>query len=380
MADRVDVIVVGAGVVGLAVGRALAQSGREIVVLDRHDRIGQETTSRNSGVVHAGMYYPTGSLKAKLCVRGRDLLYQYCDERGIAYRRTGKIIVAQSEQIDALHALQKKGAANGVRDLQLLSNTEIHEMEPALRCAAGLYSPSTGIIDVHEYITSLWADLEAGGGVVAFNSRLVHASAAADGFVATVESGASVTRLSCRWLINAAGLHAAQLLRQIDGYPASRYRTAHFTKGNYFAFGGRSPFRHLVYPIPGEGGLGIHATLDLGGALRFGPDVEWVEKLDYAVDPKRADAFYGVIRQYWPGIPDGTLQPAYAGIRPKLDGANAAAADFVIEDEAAHSTPGLINLLGIESPGLTCSLAIAEYVLGRLSASDGLPGAASRRS
>lgn len=365
MADRVDVIVIGAGVIGLAVGRALAQSGRAVVVIDRHDRVGQETSSRNSGVIHSGIYYPTGSLKAKLCVRGRELLYRYCAERGIAHRRTGKIVVAQQDQIAALEALRQKAVANGVYDLQWLSGAEVAELEPLVRCAAGLLSPATGIIDVHEYLVGLWGDLERAQGTVVFGSEVSAVSADGDGLTVTVDGGAAT--VSCRWLVNAGGLHAIGLLRRIVGYPPTRCRTAHFAKGNYFAYRGGKPFSHLVYPMPDEHGLGVHATLDLDGTTRFGPDVEWIDEPHYDVDPVRADSFYHAIRQYWPTIPSGSLHPAYAGVRPKLVGAGASAADFVIEDESTHTVPGLINLLGMESPGLTASLAVAEQVLQSVS-------------
>lgn len=368
MIDDIDVVVVGAGVCGLAIARALALTGREVVVLEKHVRVGQETSSRNSGVIHSGIYYPADSSKAKFCVRGRDLLYEYCARQGIAYRRLGKVIVAQENQLDALMALRARGALNGVSDLQLLTASQVRKIEPRLDCAAGLFSPSTGIIDVHEYLMSLWADLEAAHGTIAFASELMQASSSGDRFVVTVRSaGATTSRLRCKWLINSAGLHAIELLTRIEGYPQHLRKTPHWAKGSYFAFHGGKPFNHLVYPMPSEAGLGVHATLDLSGAVRFGPDVEWVAEPSYDVDAQRADAFYAAIRQYWPDIPAGSLQPAYAGIRPKLAGAGATtAADFLIEDHSAHCMPGLINLLGIESPGLTSSLAIAEYVSSSL--------------
>jgi L-2-hydroxyglutarate oxidase LhgO len=363
MSDSVDTVVIGAGAIGLAVARAVAMTGRDVIVVERHRRIGEETSSRNSGVIHSGIYYPAGSLKAKLCVRGRELLTRYCEERAVAHSRIGKLVVAQADQLDALRLLRDKGLANGVHDLQLLSDIEVRGLEPALRSAAGLLSPATGIVDVHEYMTALWGDLEAAGGVVAFQAELMHAAPCDGGLVATIRSGEEESSMQCRQLINAAGLHAARLADRIEGYPQHLRRTAFFAKGNYFALRGKSPFRRLVYPMPGIAGLGIHATLDLGGALRFGPDVEWVEELDFAVDARRAGIFYEAIRQYWPELPDDSLQPAYAGIRPKLVGANATtAADFVIEDASVHSVPGLVNLLGFESPGLTASLAVGELV------------------
>lgn len=362
MTYKVDVIVIGAGTVGLAIARAVAAQGREVVILERHQRVGEETSSRNSGVIHSGVYYPTGSLKARLCVRGRELLYRYSTERGITHRKLGKIIVAQENQLAKLTALRHRAAANGVDDLQWLTAAEVKQLEPRLRCAAGLFSPSTGIIDVHEFMVSLWADVEAANGIIAFGSELLSAAFTDLAIVATVRSGTVVSQLSCDWLINSAGLHAIGLLAKFAGYPANLHRKAHFAKGNYFSYAGGKPFRHLVYPMPNEAGLGTHATLDLDGTVRFGPDVQWTDELDYYVDPERCEGFYDDIRSYWPGIPAGSLHPAYAGIRPKLVGAGAPAADFLIEEPSVHGMPGLINLLGIESPGLTASLAIAEYV------------------
>jgi L-2-hydroxyglutarate oxidase LhgO len=363
MADaRVDAIVVGAGVVGLAVARALALAGREVVVVERHRLPGQETTSRNSGVIHSGLYYPKDSLKARLCVRGRDLLYEFCMTRGIAHSRCGKLIVAQEAQIPALKVLAQKGHANGVADLVWLTAEQVHEREAEVRCAAGLWSPSTGVIDVHEYLTALIADIEAHGGTVVYGAELKSVAAKTVGFEVTVTSDESADLFDCRTLINSAGLNAIDFLRQIDGYPGQGLRTAHFAKGSYFACQGVRPFRHLVYPMPNEAGLGVHATLDLDGSTRFGPDVEWISELNYDVDATRAASFYTAIREYWPGIPDGCLQPGYAGVRPKLVGEGAAAADFVIEGSETHGVAGLVNLLGIESPGLTSSLALAERV------------------
>jgi L-2-hydroxyglutarate oxidase LhgO len=358
----VDVVVVGAGVVGLAVARALALARHEVLVLEQHSRIGQETSSRNSGVIHSGIYYPTGSLKARLCVRGREILYSYCDARSIAYRRCGKIIVATAEQVPALQALQQKAIANGVDDLCWLTAEEVRALEPEVQCDAGLLSPSTGIIDVHELLLALQADLEDAEGLVVLRTRLDEARAEHDGIVLTVTSDGAHSELRCRWLINCAGLSAVGLLNRVEGYPASRQRRAFFAKGNYFSCQGLRPFQRLVYPMPNTAGLGIHATLDLDGATRFGPDVEWVDDLDYRVDSDRERSFYDAIRAYWPTIPSGCLQPAYAGIRPKLVGPGVAPADFEIEGPAEHGICGLINLLGIESPGMTSSLAIGEYV------------------
>ena len=362
MTARVDVVVVGAGVVGLAVARALALAGREVLVLERHRLPGQETTSRNSGVIHSGLYYPQGSLKARLCVRGRHLLYGFCAAREIAHSRCGKLIVAQESGISGLKGLAEKGRANGVDDLAWLTADEVRALEPEIRCAAGLWSPSTGIVDVHEFVTALIADIEANNGAIVYGTELQGAVAGQDGFIVMLSSGGQVDTLACRTLVNSAGLGAVDLLQRIDGYPAGRRRKAYFAKGNYFVCSGARPFTHLVYPMPNEAGLGVHATLDLDGSTRFGPDVEWVDRPEYHVDAKRAEGFYAAIREYWPALPDGCLQPGYAGVRPKLVGEGAAAADFVIEGGKDHGIAGLVNLLGIESPGLTSSLAIAEEV------------------
>jgi L-2-hydroxyglutarate oxidase LhgO len=360
--DSTDIVVVGAGVVGLAIARALARRGFETIVVEQHMRPGEETTSRNSGVIHSGIYYPTGSLKARLCVRGRQMLYEFCEQRGVAHRRCGKIIVADAPQMPKLQALHQQAIANGVTDLALLSAAQVQELEPEVRCAAALLCPSTGIVDVHELLLTLIADLEAQGGALVLQSKFAKAEATGEGMVVVAESDGASSELRCRWLINCAGLSAPTLLRAVQGYPATRLREPHFAKGNYFACHGVRPFRRLVYPMPNSAGLGIHATLDLDGTTRFGPDVEWVDRPDYRVDPARAESFYAAIREYWPTIPPDSLQPAYAGVRPKLVGPGAAPADFEIEGPAQHGVAGLICLLGIESPGLTSSLAIAERV------------------
>jgi L-2-hydroxyglutarate oxidase LhgO len=356
--DSTDVVVVGAGVVGLAVARALAQRGLETLVLECHERPGQETTSRNSGVIHSGIYYPTGSLKARLCVRGRQRLYEFCEQRDIPHQRCGKLIVSPEAQLPALRALHQRAIANGVDDLTMLDAAQVRELEPEVRCAAGLLSPSTGIVDAHELLLTLIADLEAGGGALILRTRVESARATSAGFVVTYSSDDSISEIECTWLVNSAGLSALDLLQRIDGAISGAPRRAYYAKGNYFACHGVKPFRRLVYPMPNEGGLGVHATLDLDGTTRFGPDVEWVAQPDYHVDPARAQSFYEAIREYWPSIPDGSLQPAYAGVRPKLVGPGQAAADFEIS-----VTRGLVNLLGIESPGLTSSLAIAAAVV-----------------
>jgi L-2-hydroxyglutarate oxidase LhgO len=360
--DSTDVVVIGAGVVGLAVARACAQQGWETLVLERHERPGQETTSRNSGVIHSGIYYPTGSLKARLCVRGRQRLYELCAARDIPHQRCGKLIVAPEAQVPALRMLHQRAIANGVDDLTLLDGAQVRELEPEVSCAAGLLSPSTGIVDAHELLLALIADLEASGGALVLRTRFESARATGAGFVVTYGSDASTDEIECKWLVNSAGLSALDLLQRIAGRASAALHRAYFAKGNYFACHGVKPFRRLVYPMPNEGGLGVHATLDLDGTTRFGPDVEWVEQPEYQVDPARAQSFYAAIREYWPSIPDGSLQPAYAGVRPKLVGAGQPAADFEIAVERS-SAGGLVNLLGIESPGLTSALAIAEHIV-----------------
>lgn len=367
MTDTVEIIIVGAGVVGLAVARALTLHGHEVIVLERHRLPGQETSSRNSGVIHSGLYYSTNSLKARLCVQGRDQLYGYCEERGLAHSRCGKIIVAQEAQIASLQALQNNALANAVTDLAWLSPEDVGELEPLVRCAGGLFSPSTGVIDVHEYMTSLQGDLESQGGSMVFDTELIAARPLGDGMLASIRSGTEKLDIACRWLINSAGLHALPLLARIAGYSRERTLKAYYAKGNYFSCQGMRPFRHLVYPMPNEAGLGIHATLDLDGTTRFGPDVEWVDSTDdYKVRTERSIGFYSAIREYWPTLPDGALQPAYAGIRPKLAGPGGKSADFTIEGPNQHGIGGLINLLGIESPGLTASLAIADMIATEL--------------
>lgn len=360
--ERVDSIVVGAGVVGLAVARSLALAGDKVIVVERHARIGEETSSRNSGVIHSGIYYPKDSFKARLCVRGRELLYDYCSRRQIAHSKCGKLIVAQSAQIQALQDLHARAIANGVDDLELLTADRVRSIEPHVRCSAALLSPSTGIIDVHEYMNALLADIEAAGGHVVTRTQFVRASANGSGFTVHLDCEGEALAMSCARLINSAGLDAVSLLQRLEGYPASRLRTAHFAKGSYFVCHGVRPFKRLVYPMPNEAGLGVHATLDLDGATRFGPDVEWVDQCNYQVNSRRGESFYAAIREYWPTLPEGALQPGYAGIRPKLVGADAKAADFVIESEKDHGVTGLVNLLGIESPGLTSSLALAQLV------------------
>ena len=369
--EHVDAVVVGAGVVGLAVARALALAGREVVVLEALEAIGTGTSSRNSEVIHAGLYYPPGSLKARLCVRGRELLYAYCAERGIAHRHCGKLIVAtEPAQESGLEALRQRAAACGVHDLQWLDGAEARALEPALRCTAALLSPSTGIVDSHGLMLSLQGEAEAHGAMLALLSPLQRLRRAADGFELEV-GGDEPMRLQARCVVNSAGLHAVPLAEGFEGLPPLRLPRPHWARGHYFACPGKPAFTRLIYPMPDEAGLGVHVTLDLGGQMRFGPDVQWVPRMargeeDYYVDPARAEPFAAAIRRYWPGLPDGVLQPAYAGIRPKLSGPGEPAADFMIQGPADHGVPGLVNLLGIESPGLTASLAIGEWVAAML--------------
>ena len=366
--DRVECVVVGAGVVGLAVARTLARSGREVVVLEAERLIGSHTSARNSEVIHAGIYYPQDSAKARLCVRGRETLYAWCAAHGVPHRRIGKIIVATSDgQEGELGRIAAAAAANGVDDLRPLGRAELRALEPALSGVAGLLSPSTGIIDSHALMLSYRGELEDRGGGVALDTGFVAARPEREGFAVEVESGATSggerMTLGCDLLVNAAGLFAGEVAKGIEGLAAPFARRVFYCKGNYFGLAGRVPFSHLVYPVPERDGLGTHLTLDLAGRGRFGPDTEWISGIDYGLDPRRGDGFYAAIRRYWPDLPDGALAPDYTGIRPKLFPAGGPATDFVIEGPEAHGLPGLVNLFGIESPGLTASLAIAEEVL-----------------
>jgi L-2-hydroxyglutarate oxidase LhgO len=361
--DKVDCIVVGAGVVGLAVARALAIAGREVILIDAERHIGSGVSSRNSEVIHAGLYYAPGSLKARLCVEGKHKLYEYCAARGVPYRRCGKLIVAsepgQEARLDEFVAL---AAAAGVDDLQLLSGAEARRLEPALRCSAALLSPSTGIVDSHAFMLALQGEAEAHGALSALGTTLTRVEPGDSGLRLFLD-GASAPALEAGLLVNCAGLAAQALAGRIAGFPAAAIPPLHLAKGSYFALAGRAPFDRLIYPLPQIGGLGVHLTLDMAGQARFGPDVEWVDRLDYDVDPHRADVFYAAIRSYWPALPDGALSPAYAGIRPKLSGPGEPAADFRIQTADDHGVAGVINLFGIESPGLTASLAIADRVV-----------------
>jgi len=368
----IDCIVVGAGVVGLAVARELALTGREVLVVEAAEAIGTGTSSRNSEVIHAGIYYPAGSLKARLCVAGKAMLYDYCVERGIAHRRLGKLLVATDDaQIAQLDGIIARARANGVTDLQRLTRQEAQALEPALACTAALFSPSTGIIDSHALMLAYQGDAENAGAQCVFHTPLESGSVNAGGGFSLQFGGEgaknSAMTLTCNTLVNAAGLAAPALARRITGIPAATIPDAWFCKGSYFTLAGRAPFARLIYPVPQAAGLGVHLTLDLGGQAKFGPDTEWLDATsisagDYAIDPQRADAFYAAVRAYWPDLPDGALAPGYTGIRPKISPPEAPAADFVIAGPARHGVPGLVNLFGIESPGLTASLAIAREV------------------
>lgn len=359
-------VIVGAGVVGLAIARELALRGMEVLVLEAAGCIGSHTSSRNSEVIHAGLYYPVGSLKAQMCVAGKERLYRYCQERGVPHRRCGKLIVAVDEtQLGALEEIQAQARSNGVDDLVWLDQTQVRALEPEVRAVAGLLSPSTGILDSHQLLLSLQGEAEAAGALVVLNAPVESGGLNERGVLLEV-GGQSPTRLQARYLINAAGLWAPQLASRLQGFPRQQVPRAWFAKGHYFSLSSRSPFQRLVYPIPEPGGLGVHLTLDLAGQARFGPDVEWVEGIDYQMDDSRAEQFYGAIRRYWPKLPDGALQPAYAGIRPKLSGPGEPAADFMIQSVQQHGIPGLVNLFGIESPGLTSCLALAREVADRL--------------
>ncbi len=359
--DQIDCVVIGAGVVGLAVARALALQGREVMVLEAADAIGTGTSSRNSEVIHAGIYYPQGSLKASLCVAGKALLYAYCAERDIGHSRCGKLIVASSEaQVAQLQAIIAKATANGVHDLVLLSREQARALEPQLECVAAVHSPSTGIVDSHGLMLALQGDLENAGGLVVLNTPLAQAKCAASAIYLIAKDG---TELEAKTVVNAAGLQAQALASRFAGLAAHHVPPSHYAKGSYFTLSGRSPFARLIYPVPEAAGLGVHLTIDLGGQAKFGPDVQWVSSPDdLVVDPARGDAFYAEVRKYWPALQDGALIPGYAGMRPKIQAPDEPAKDFLIQGPAEHGVPGLVNLFGIESPGLTSALAIGDCV------------------
>ena len=367
MSEKIDCAVIGAGVVGLAIARQLAMAGRDVLIIEQADAIGTVTSARNSEVIHAGIYYPKDSLKAVLCVQGRNLLYGYLEERGIDHERCGKLIVASGEtQISKLHALDLKARANGIDDLQFLSSEDVNALEPELSCLAALLSPSTGIIDSHGYMLSLLGDAENNGATLACLSTVTGGEITERGIALDVACDGENMTLECTTVINSAGLGAQAIAASLRGMPQSLVPRLYLAKGNYFNLSGTAPFRHLVYPMPEEAGLGIHYTRDLGGQGRFGPDVEWVEVIDYDVDAKRGESFYAAIRNYWPQLQDDALNPAYSGMRPKIQAPGEDAADFIIQDAVTHGVRGLVNLYGIESPGLTASLAIAREVEKRL--------------
>jgi len=362
-------VVIGAGLIGLAVARALARAGHEVVILEAEDAIGTHTSSRNSEVIHAGIYYPRGSLKARACVRGRALLYEYCAAHGVPHRRCGKLIVAADPgQLPELEAIRTKAHANGASDVVAITRGEAAAMEPELVCAAALHSPSTGIVDSHSLMLAYLGDAEDAGAVLALKSPFVRGALRSDETIELEVGGAEPTKIAARRVVNCAGLTAPGVARGFEGYPADLAPPQLYAKGNYYSLAKRPPFTRLVYPVPEPGGLGVHLTLDLAGQARFGPDVEWVERIDYRVDPARATGFYSAIRRYWPGLPDGALAPAYAGIRPKTSGPGEPPSDFVIQGPREHGVPGLVHLFGIESPGLTASLALAEDVLAQFAA------------
>lgn len=367
--ETAEAVVVGAGVVGLAVARRLALGGLEVVVLEKEGAIGTETSSRNSEVIHAGIYYPKGSLKARCCIAGKWWLYRYCEAKGVPYRRCGKLIVATSDEQNAtLDRIKANAEALGMPDLERWPAERAVALEPALRCTGALWSPTTGIVDSHALMLAYRGDAEERGAMIAFHAPLERGSVV-DGGLELEVGGAEPMRLRTRYLVNSAGLHAPALARRIEGLDPALVPRGWLCKGNYYTLSGRSPFSRLIYPVPEAAGLGVHVTIDLGGQCRFGPDVEWIERIDYDVDPRRAERFYAEVRKYWPDLPDGALEPGYAGIRPKLAPEGAPAADFLVQGPAEHGVPGLVNLLGIESPGLTASWPLAELVAAKL----GLP-------
>jgi L-2-hydroxyglutarate oxidase LhgO len=362
MTDRVEAVVIGAGVVGLACARALARAGKEVLILERHSEIGSEVSARNSEVIHAGIYYAPGSLKARLCVAGRRQLYEFCEAHGVAHWRCGKLIVATSgDQESRLADIKSRAEANGVDDLAFLSRREALGMEPELQCTAALWSPSTGIVNSHELMLALLGEAERHDAMLALQSPVASAEVLEHG-IRLVIGSESGDELLAEIVVNSAGLSAPSLAGRISGFPHGLAPRSYLAKGNYFSLSGRAPFTRLIYPVPEPGGLGVHLTLDLGGQARFGPDVEWVEEVNYDVDPERGNRFYSAIRKYWGGLPDNALQPAYSGIRAKIVAPGEPDADFRIQGPAEHGVPGLVNLFGIESPGLTSCIAIADAV------------------
>lgn len=361
----IDCMVVGAGVIGLACAAQMARQGNSVMLVEQECRIGEHTSSRNSEVIHAGIYYAPGSLKARLCVEGRDLLYRWCEERGVSHRRIGKLLVAVSEtEIAALEALQLNARRSGVESLQEVSQARLREMEPAVAGVAALFSPQTGIIDSHGFMESLLAEAQAHGADLALETRVTRMTPSAEGWVVEGLSCGEPFSITARRVINAAGLFASKLAEVIEGLASEHVPATHWCQGRYFSYAGRAPFNHLVYPMPeaNTAGLGVHATLDLGGQVRFGPDVAWTQSLDYRVDESLCEEFSYAIKRYFPSIDKKKLSPGYSGIRPKLSAPGQPAVDFMIQGPEVHGLPGLVNLYGIESPGLTASLAIAQHV------------------
>lgn len=361
--QETDCIIIGAGVIGLAIARALAMTGLEVIILEKEGRFGSVTSARNSEVIHAGLYYPEQSLKARFCVAGKRALYEFCKSHHVSHRACGKVIVAaEDDELPALEGLARQGARNGVDDLRLLSAREVHALEPEVRAVGGLWSPDTGILDSHEYMTALLGEAEAASASLACHTPFAGAEVTANGF-AVRTGGSEPFRLRTSYLVNAAGLGASDAARRIEGLDLAHVPETRFAKGNYFSLQGvKPPFRHLVYPLPVRHGLGVHATIDMAGQVKFGPDVEWIDDIRYDLDQSRAGHFAEAIRRYWSALPEHALQVAYAGIRPKISGPGEAAADFRIDGPGIHGIPGLVNLFGIESPGLTSSLAIADHV------------------
>jgi L-2-hydroxyglutarate oxidase LhgO len=363
MADSVEVVVVGAGVVGLAIAKCLADAGHEVLVLEKEDQIGSETSARNSEVIHAGIYYPPRSLKAAFCVEGKEALYRYCEERGVPHKRCGKLVVAtDTTEISSLKKIQANAIASGVDDLELMDGHAAIALEPNLECVAALLSPSTGIIDSHQYMLALEGDITSQGGAIALRSTFVGAIPVTDGLRLTAQTAEESVTVDCQTLINAGGLHAHQIASAIKAMPLELIPKQYLAKGSYFTLAGGAPFERLIYPLPTRASLGLHYSIDMGGQARFGPDVEWVDTIDYQVNAKRAAAFEKSIRHYFRGLPSGALQPGYAGVRPKIAGRDQPSGDFAIQVSQDHSVSGLINLFGIESPGLTSSLAIGRHV------------------
>jgi len=363
-----QVLVIGAGVVGLAIARAAALKGHDVIVADAADAIGTGVSSRNSEVIHAGMYYPSGSLRAKHCPRGSRMLYDFCETHGVPHRRCGKLIVATNDaERSKVESIHQQGLANGVEGLTMISGEAARKLEPELNCIAALMSPATGIIDAHAYMLALQGDIEAHGGAVALETPVELITRTVNGWQVRF-GGAEPGVLDVDAVINSAGLSAQKVARNIEGYPAAQIPKQVLAKGNYFAYSGKPAFQRLIYPVPVDGGIGIHVTLDLAGRMRFGPDVEWIEQEDYTVDAARAHAFYARIRTYWPGLPDDKLVADYAGVRPKLTGPGEPPKDFMIVGPADHGMPMLVNLFGMESPGLTSSLSLADEVVTYLAA------------